>query len=144
LLRPAIAAGALSGVALSGMVAWLLVRRWMRRPRRVVGGPVAIPELPGLRAAESVIDTDPVSAYRVMSSVVKTELARRYNLRATALTTNELRRRLEDGGIDRWQARLVGGLLEECDAVIYAGYRPAPERRQADLTMAREIVEVSS
>ena len=37
----------------------------------------------------------------------------------------------------------VGGLLEECDSVIYAGYRPAAERRQADLTMAREIVEVA-
>ena len=73
---------------------------------------------------------------------MKSELARRYGLRATALTSSELRRRLEAEG-DRWQARLVGGLLEECDSVIYAGYRPAAERRQADLTMAREIVEVA-
>jgi hypothetical protein len=35
----------------------------------------------------------------------------------------------------------VGGLLEECDAVVYAGYRPASERRLADLNMAREILE---
>jgi hypothetical protein len=116
----------------------------MRRPRRAAARPAVARELPGLQTAEAVIDSDPVSAYRVMSSVVKTELARRYNLRATALTSNELRRRLEDRGVDRWQARLVGGLLEECDAVIYAGYRPAAERRQADLTMAREIVEVGA
>ena len=144
LLRPAIAAGAVLSVALPCLLAWLLVRRWMRRPRRAAARPAVVQELPGLQAAEAVIDTDPVSAYRVMSSVVKAELARRYGLRATALTSNELRRRLEDGGIDRWQARLVGGLLEECDAVIYAGYRPAAERRQADLTMAREIVEVGA
>lgn len=144
LLRPAIAAGAVVGIALLTLLAWILAKRWMHRPRRVVVRPVVAPDPPGLQTAEAVIDTDPVSAYRVMSSVVKTELARRYNLRATALTSNELRRRLEDQGVDRWQARLVGGLLEECDAVIYAGYRPAAERRQADLTMAREIVEVSA
>lgn len=144
LLRPAIAAGAALSVALVSVLTLLLVRRWMRRPRRVVARPAVMQELPGLQTAEAVIDSDPVSAYRVMSSVVKTELARRYSLRATALTSNELRRRLEDRGVDRWQARLVGGLLEECDAVIYAGYRPAAERRQADLTMAREIVEVSA
>lgn len=143
-LRPAIAAGAVLGVALFSVLSWVLVMRWMRRPRPVVARPAVVQELPGLQTAEAVIDSDPVSAYRVMSSVVKTELARRYNLRATALTSNELRRRLEDRGVDRWQARLVGGLLEECDAVIYAGYRPAAERRQADLTMAREIVEESA
>jgi hypothetical protein len=144
LLRPAIAAGAALGIALLGLLGWVLAKRWVRRPRRVVARPAVPQDLPGLHAAEAVIDTDPVSAYRVMSSVVKAELARRYGLRATALTTNELRRRLEDRGVDRWQARLVGGLLEECDAVIYAGYRPATERRQADLTMAREIVEVTA
>jgi hypothetical protein len=142
LLRPAVAGGAALAIALVSLLSWLLMRRWPRRPRRVVARPPAPHELPGLQTAEAVIDSDPVSAYRVMSSVVKTELARRYNLRATALTSNELRRRLEVEGIDRWQARLVGGLLEECDAVIYAGYRPAAERRQADLTMAREIVGV--
>jgi len=95
-------------VVLVSLLAWLLVRRWLRRPRRVVARPAVAPELPGLQTAEAVIDTDPVSAYRVMSSVVKIQLARRYNLRATALTSNELRRRLEDQGVDRWQARLVG------------------------------------
>lgn len=142
LLRPAIAAGAALAVVLVTLLVWLLARRWARRPRRLAVPAPAVQEIPGLQTAEASIDTDPVTAYRVMSSVVKTELARRYGLRATALTSNELRRRLEDRGVDRWQARLVGGLLEECDAVIYAGYRPAAERRQADLTMAREIVEV--
>ena len=107
--------------------------------------PAASPgRAPALVDAEAAIDADPVTAYRVMSSVVKSELARRHGLHATALTSTELRRRLEDQGVDRWHARLVGGLLEERDAAIYAGYRPALERRQADLNMAREIVEVGA
>lgn len=144
LLRPALVLGAAAAVALFATGSWLLARRWARRPRRRPALAPAVPETPGLETAETVIDSDPVSAYRVMSLVVKTELARRYGLRATALTSTELRRRLEECGVDRWQARLVGGLLDECDAVIYAGYRPAAERRQADLTMAREIVEVEA
>lgn len=144
LLRPAIAVAGVLGVALVLIGGWLLARRWARRPRQVPAPMPTAPEIPGLHAAEAVIDSDPVSAYRVMSLVVKTELAQRYGLRATALTSTELRRRLEEQGIDRWQARLVGGLLDECDAVVYAGYRPAAERRRADLVMAREIVEVSA
>lgn len=146
LLRPAIAAGGVLLVFLVLGIMWFL---W-RRLRRALGGrhtgPLAIPqpeEELALDAAERVLDSDPVAAYRVMSTVVKSELAKRHGLRATALTTNELRSRLEHAGVDRWEARLVGGLLEECDAVIYAGYRPAAERRAADLTMAREIVEVA-
>lgn len=141
-LKPALVGGGLLTAVILIAASWLLgrlIRRRLRRP------PVSVPaEAPRtLEGAEQLIDADPVAAYRLMSIVVKTELARRHGLRATALTTSELRARLESGG-DRWQARLVSGLLEECDSVIYAGYRPAAERRQADLTMAREIVEVGA
>jgi hypothetical protein len=46
-------------------------------------------------------------------------------------------------GHDRWQVRVAGGLLTQCDAVVYARYRPAAERADADLTAAYEIVEMS-
>lgn len=144
-LRPGIVA-AVAGLALVALLLMLVMWRLLRRSLRRAGGePVLMPiarDEDGLESAERVLDSDPVAAYRLMSSVVKSELAKRYGLRATALTTAELRNRLENAGADRWEARLVGGLLEECDAVIYAGYRPALERRAADLTMAREIVEV--
>lgn len=143
LLRPVIVVALALGLAIAGLLLWLAVRTVLHRLRRA--GPVlTLPETPAsLDGAEQLLHSDPVGAYRLMSSVVKNELARRYGVRATALTTTELRRRLETGG-DRWEARLVGGLLEECDAVIYAGYRPAAERRQHDLTMAREIIEAPS
>ena len=140
-LRPAIVAGVIAGCALLALIIWLVARTLLRRMRQPAPAapPVEVPA--NLEGAAQLLHSDPVAAYRLMSSVVKNELARRYNLRATALTTTELRRRLESDG-DRWEARLVGGLLEECDSVIYAGYRPAAERREHDLTMAREIVEV--
>lgn len=144
-LRPMIAVG-IGIIALLVLGLMWLLWRLLQRALRGGGEPLfapAVAEEPGLDSAERVLDSDPVAAYRLMSSVVKSELAKRYGLRATALTTAELRTRLENAGADRWEARLVGGLLEECDAVIYAGYRPAAERRAADLTMAREIVEVA-
>ncbi len=142
LLRPAIAIGGLLAAALIALAVWFVGRRLVRMLNRPqVEAPVEV--VPAtLDGAERLLEADPVGAYRLMSAVVKSELARRYGVRATALTSSELRRKLEEGS-DRWEARLVGGLLEECDSVIYAGYRPAQERRQADLTMAREIVEVA-
>jgi len=143
-LRPALALGVVTVLVVLALLSWWLARRGLKRPG-AAQAPAASPgRAPALVDAEAAIDADPVTAYRVMSSVVKSALARRHGLHATALTSTELRRRLEDQGVDRWHARLVGGLLEECDAVIYAGYRPALERRQADLNMAREIVEVGA
>ncbi|GIW13595.1 MAG: hypothetical protein KatS3mg062_1034 [Tepidiforma sp.] len=141
LLRPALAAAAAAAGLLLVALALTLIRRLSRRPAPVPGPPPpADPALPGLLAAESAIDTDPVAAYRALGSAVRAELARRFGIPATALTAAELRARLESAGADRWVARLAGGLLEECDAVVYAGYRPAPERRRADLAMAYELV----
>ena len=141
-LKPGIALGVLVAFAALSAAVWFGGRRVVRRLRRA-GTPFAAPEVPrSLDGAELLLHSDPVGAYRLMSAVVKSELAERYGVRATALTTTELRKRLEVGG-ERWEARLVAGLLEECDSVIYAGYRPAAERREADLTMAREIIGVT-
>ncbi|MDZ7727711.1 MAG: hypothetical protein U5Q44_05650 [Dehalococcoidia bacterium] len=60
---------------------------------------------------------------------------------ALALTTTELARRMQQEQLDRWQTRLVAGLLENCDLVVYGGFRPPEERRSADLGMAQEIME---
>jgi hypothetical protein len=141
-LKPALALGALTAVAMLGLVIWLGIRLARSLVQRTPAA-AALPEPPRtLAGAEQILESDPVGAYRVMASVVKAELSRRYGLRATALTTTELRRQLESEG-ERWEARLVSGLLEECDSVIYAGYRPALERREADLNMAREVIGVT-
>lgn len=143
-LRPAIAAGAAAGAIAFATVLIVLARALRRRPRpapALAPPPQVEPPLEGLLLAESTIETDPVAAYRALAATVRAELARRFGIPATALTAAELRARLEARGADRWVARLAGGLLEECDAVVYAGYRPAPERRRADLAMAYELVD---
>jgi hypothetical protein len=141
LLRPAIGAGAVLALAALGAAiyfAWRAMRRLVRRRPALAPSP----SLPAtIAVTEQFIESDPVSAYRQLAATVRAALARRYGLPAQALTTLELRRRLASDGIDRFQGKLVGNLLDECDAVVYAGYRPATERRHADLNMAREIVE---
>ena len=75
--------------------------------------------------------------------MVRTYLAARFWFNATALTTRELRERFDAAGIGRWQARLADGLLERCDAAVYARARPDPASADHDLTVAYEIVELS-
>lgn len=142
LLRPALVVAGAAAVAVLGATLFFglrLVRRRMARREPPAEAPAPVPA--GFDAIEELIDADPVSAYRSLAGMVRGEIARRFGLPATALTTSELRARMESSGADRFLARLVGGFLEECDAVVYAGYRPETERRRADLTMAREIVE---
>ena len=140
LLRPALWTALIAGCLLFAALLLIVVRFLSRRFRRAEPArPLVVPP-PDLGTAEALIASDPVQAYRTMGTVVRGELSRRYGFPAVALTTNELARRMEIEGVERWEARLVSGLLQECDAVIYAGYRPAPERREADLTTAREIV----
>ncbi len=143
LLRPALVGVAAAVLlALAGGAALFIRRMRSRRPvpRPAPPPPSRDPALEALLLVEQTIETDPVAAYRALAAAVRAELARRFGIPATALTAAELRARLEAEGADRWAARLAGGLLEACDAVVYAGYRPASARRQADLALAYELV----
>lgn len=143
-LRPAVVAGVTAGVGLLAVALYVCarwgIRRLRRRPEVELGEGAPTP---GLVGAEGLLEFDPVRAYRMMGQTVRVAVAERYGLPAVALTTSEIGTRMEGAGVDRWVTRLVSGLLQECDAVVYAGYRPAAERRLADLNIAREILEVS-
>ena len=93
-----------------------------------------------LAAAASLLEGDAAGAYRAISSAVRHILSERYEFPAQSLTTAELETRMSAAGVDGWEERMARELLRECDAVVYAGYRPAVERRVADLRIAREIV----
>jgi hypothetical protein len=86
---------------------------------------------------------DFVTYYTTLANTLREYLTARFGFPAFALTTTEMQDQMVQRGMDRWQARIVGGLLNQCDAVVYARYRPAPERADADLTAAYEIVEMS-
>jgi hypothetical protein len=130
----------------------LLVRmRALKRRAAYVPPPVVSEELPEDRA-RVVLDTtsasfslegDYIEYYSSIGVTVRRYLTERYGFPAFALTTRELENEMLRRGLDRWQVRVASGLLEQCDSVVYAQYRPAAERADADLTAAYEIVEMS-
>ncbi len=137
-VRPAAAAGAALAASALAAIAW---RAFSATKRRLPAPEAAPPSpLPTMDELAEAVETDPVAGYRRVAAAIRTALAERYRIPAASLTAGELRRRLEERG-ERWVARLAAGLLEECDAVVYGGYRPAPERRQADLAMASELLQ---
>ncbi|MYD28850.1 MAG: hypothetical protein F4X03_08065 [Dehalococcoidia bacterium] len=140
-LWPGIALGGLVAVVIAAIAA-VLARRWWRN-RPVDAGEVAPEPPPGpdiLASAEALLETDAAGAYRAISSAVRHVLGERYEFPAQSLTAAELETRMADAGVDGWEERMARELLRECDAVVYAGYRPVVERRVADLRIAREII----
>ncbi len=147
--RPAVAAAA--ALVLLSAVGALTARRVRGRiETRAVPAPLeALAEgaargrLDELAAADPLAHSDYDAYYGTIANVVRDYLQLRFGFNARALTTAELQRRMVALGVDRWQARLVGGLLDRCDAAVYAGRRPDPVSADHDLTVAFEIVELS-
>ena len=150
-VRPAL--GGLAVAALLALAALATVaarRRWARRA--TVRAPAAVDtrvedaaraRLDALAAADALGAGDYDRYYGQLGEVVRDYLEARFAFTATALTTTELERLMTGRGVERWQARLVGGLLERCDAAVYAGQRPDPASADHDLTVAFEIIELA-
>jgi hypothetical protein len=94
-------------------------------------------------AASGIAATDPAAYYAGIAATVRRYLGARFRFPAEALTRRELPADMAGAGIDRWPARLTVNLLEQCDAVEFAGFRPAPERAESDLTAAYEIIDLA-
>lgn len=148
-VRPTIAAAAILVLAL--VAALLLVwRRGRGAADRVEVIPVdTSPErvardaLDALGAQAGPARLDYPAYYGGLATTVRAYLSARFGFNAYALTTTELERRMVSHGVDRWQARLVGGLLERCDDAVYAHRYPDFASADHDLTVAYEIVELS-
>ncbi len=156
-LRPALTALAVTLVFAAVMslviLAWRRVRRFVRT--RQTGPAPEFAPAPITAEASARESLDAVAGvslegaasferyYGTIALVVRRYLSDRIGFNADALTTDELERRMTANGVDRWQARLVGGLLERCDAAVYAHRFPDPASADHDLTVAYEIVELS-
>ncbi len=149
-MRPAIVAGVVLALAL---VAALGVR-WLRRRAPAPAPPPErlerTPETAARRRLEELANSGALAGgdyehfYGTLSVVVRDYLAARFEFKATALTTPELDRSMHGYGVERWQARLAGGLLDRCDAAVYARRHPDPGSADHDLTVAFEIIDLSS
>lgn len=139
---------ALGVIALIGLVI-LVVRRLRRRAPEEEFLPLDVPErsarerLAAVQHAGLPEEAEFQRFYGTIAAVVREYLAERFGFNATALTSNELEARMTSHGVDRWQARLVSGLLERCDLAVYARQYPDPASADHDLTVAFEIVELS-
>jgi hypothetical protein len=148
-LRPALAAGVVLALGLLGGLV-LLWRRGRATDEVIEAGPidtsperVARDALDALGAQAGPARLDYPEYYGGLATTVRTYLSARFGFNAYALTTTELERRMVSHGVDRWQARLVGGLLERCDDAVYAHRYPDFASADHDLTVAYEIVELS-
>jgi len=146
------AAGAALAAAAAAALFWRRRQALKRRRLADLPRPLPVPALGPEDRARAVLDragaafaaeADYVAYYTALGSTVRTYLTERYAFPAFALTTRELEREMLARGLDRWQVRVASGLLQQCDAVVYARYRPAAERADADLTAAYEVVEMS-
>lgn len=95
-------------------------------------------------ASSGLASSDPPEFYARVAAVVRRYLSDRFAFPAYAMTRRELERHMRDAEIDRWVGRVTGNLLEEADGAQFAGVVPAPERRDADLTAAYEIVAITT
>jgi hypothetical protein len=148
-VAPAVAAASIALIVVGTLLLWRV--RILRRRAAYVPAPAIVAEVPEDRArvvldrtgVDFGADGDYVVYYRSIGVTVRSYLTERYGFPAFALTTRELESEMLRRGLDRWQVRVAGGLLTQCDSVVYAHYRPAAERADADLTAAYEIVEMS-
>jgi hypothetical protein len=147
-LLPALFVGGFAAMTALGL--WLMRRAASMRPVAAedgvtIAGPsahdVARAELDAIAADDTA---DEAETYARIAATVRAYLSARFAFPAYAMTRSELERAADGAGIDRWPARLMGNLLEQCDAVQFAAFHPAVERRTADLTAAYEIVELTT
>lgn len=136
----------LSAIAALGF--WWLWRRNMRAvPEPVAVAAASAPDAAARAELQRIAGLGLLDAgdYRtfhaLIAACVRRFLSDHYGFPAFAMTTSELRSHMESEGVGRWQARLVAGLLSECDAVNYAQYTPARARAESNLSVAFEIVE---
>jgi hypothetical protein len=148
--HPALAAGVLVVLAVVTGLAYRRIRK--RRATPELAPPpdeAATAEGVARRRLQELATVSPLARgdydhyYGTISLVVREYLHERFTFGAHALTTPELQQRMVSRGVERWQARLVGGLLDRCDGAVYAGRHPDPASADHDLTVAFEIIELS-
>lgn len=92
--------------------------------------------------AEGLPDTEGLDDWYVrLSGIVREYLEGRFALRAPELTTEEfLRAAQRSDRLSEEHKALVGGLLEDCDRVKFAGYEPSADESRSVLEAARRFL----
>lgn len=139
-----IGAGALALVLILSVV----IRRWPRITRAPANTLLDIPPEEKARRDLERIEAlylgngraNYVEYYSSLAECIRSYLAEKYGAWTLGCTTKELKEKMEASGIEPWQARVVYGLLDECDSVRWARYSPVMARAERAITLAYEIV----
>ncbi len=144
-----------AGIALAAALGLMLVGGWWRRRRQVAQPRITLQQagheledqararLDQLAGLRLVAADDYERYYAELSLTMREYLAQRFGFPATALTSREFEARAQAVGIERWQVRLVSGLLARCEDAVYARSHPAPTSANDDLTVAYEVIELA-
>jgi hypothetical protein len=147
---PATFVALMAGLTVAGY--WLVRRSLLVQPAR---GAEAVPAVPprdpeeqaraelSATAASGLTERDVPEYYARIAATLRRYLSARFGVPAYAMTRSEIERGMEQGGMDRWPARLASNLLEQCEAAEFAKFVPARERREQDLAAAFEIVRLA-
>ena len=147
---PATFVALMAGLTVAGY--WLVRRSLVVQP---AGGapeaPAAPPRKPAEQARAELTETaasglaerDVPEYYARIAATLRRYLSARFGVPAYAMTRSEIERGMEQGGMERWPARLASNLLEQCEAAEFAKFVPARERREQDLAGAFEIVRLA-
>lgn len=143
-----VATGLLVAAALALTI--LVIQRIPRRQRAIFAPVLAPPAETARRELEAIVADGLLERaqyavfYRRLAFCIREYLEDRYDLPALSCTSTELAREMARRGTDRWLARVVTGLLDECDTVRWAGYLPADERAKRALDLAFAIIELEA
>jgi hypothetical protein len=151
---PAVPAAFVAAMALLTAAGYVLYVRAVRivPPALAVAAPAPSVASPHDRARASldalarsnIAGADPAEHYARLAGIVRRYLSERYGFAAFAMTHTEMERGMAAAGIDRWPTRVATNLLEQCEAVEFAAFRPAPARLAADLAAAYELIALTS
>ena len=118
----------------------------LHRQRKIAAGPwpAVRRELDAIAAAGLLERGELDQYYARIAGCLRSYLSQRFDVPVAAMTPTELEHRLEEAAVDRWPARLSVNLLQQCEDVRFAHYRPARERAEADLSAAHELVTLTT
>ncbi len=134
-----------SGIAVAGSGTVLALRALAHRRRRAAQRSAYDEAIAKLRALETrgAPSAETADAWFVeLSSIVRSYLERRYEIRAPELTTEEfLQEASRASAVSAEHRALLTQFLERCDRVKFAGYRPEAQESIDSLAAARAFVE---
>ncbi len=140
-------------LALVAAVLAYLIFRWLRARRRNISEPapaprpadeIALEKLSRLKARNLCSKGRCQEHFFLVSEIIREYLENRYGVMALERTTYELKSQFTDDIVDNETRRRLFKVLEACDMVKFARFKPTAAHAEESISMAVEWVEMTS